>query len=50
MITDKLFQQKEHYGYDQIWSILILREGLNKNINKIGGIFHGGLTPYMENY
>ena len=24
---------------------LLVREGLNKNINKFGGIFHGGLTP-----
>ena len=31
----------------------LLREGLNKNINKISGIFHGGLTPptpSVENY
>jgi hypothetical protein len=25
--------------------VMSVREGLNKNSNKIGGIFHGGLTP-----
>ena len=25
-----------------------VREGVNKNINKIGGIFHGGLTPLLR--
>jgi hypothetical protein len=29
-------------------SPIILREGLNKDINKFGGIFHGGLTPFCR--
>jgi hypothetical protein len=27
-----------------------MRGGLNKNINKIGGIFHGGGGAFMKDY
>ena len=34
--------------------LIIVREGFNKKIKKIGGIFHGGVTPppppSVENY